>query len=118
MSDLLMLLEELHWLSSKWYMLGIQLRLSPDALDNIRRQSSDPGDCLRETLIVWLKTTPNPTWKMVIDALRRRSLGEHRLAFSLEAKYGSTAGIILHLPVMPQEKEYILCQHSGILNGL
>ena len=93
MSDLRVLLEELHWLQSKWFDLGIHLQLSSHALENIKCHFWNPGDCLRETLIIWLKTTPNPTWKMVIDALRRRSLGEHRLAFALEAKYGSTAGI-------------------------
>ena len=74
--------------SSKWYDLGLELGISPDHLDAIRKGNDDPQDCLREVLKRWLADVePAPTWRTVIIALRNPAVGHHSLAEELEQKY-------------------------------
>lgn len=76
---------------AKWYDIGMQLRVSVDTLDAIKKQYlNDSSDCLRETLKTWLKSYPLPTtWSTIVDALRSSIVGEGRLADSLKHKYCS-----------------------------
>ena len=84
-------MEELNDTRVKWYDIGLQLRMSVGTLDAIKEQYDDPSDCLREALKTWLKTCPSPpTWKNIVDTLRRITVGEVRLAADLEQKYCST----------------------------
>lgn len=84
-------MEELNDTRVKWYDIGLQLRMSVGILDAIKEQYDDPSHCLRETLKTWLKTCPSPpTWKNIVDTLRRSTVGEVRLAADLEQKYCST----------------------------
>ena len=87
-ADLGELQNELHDISSKWYNLGVQLRIDIGQLDNIRKDNLD--ECLREMLKIWLKQVdPHPTRNALIDALKRRVINEHQLASQLEKKYTS-----------------------------
>ena len=70
---------------TKWYTLGVLLKVSTGKLDRIVISFSDPRDQLREMLKTWLTTADNPSWKTVTDALR--SVGASQLADDLEAKY-------------------------------
>jgi len=88
--DLGDLQNELHGTSSKWYNLGVQLRIKLGDLDNIRREGLTPVDCLREMLKIWLKQVdPYPTRNTLITALKRPVINEHQLASQLEKKYTS-----------------------------
>ena len=87
MDDLGLLLEELMCVRDQWYRLGLQLKVSPETLDAIRTQFTDPRDQLLEVLKTWLKISDNPSWKTITNALRRRSVGRPSLADDLEAKY-------------------------------
>ena len=73
--------------SAQWYNLGLQLKVRTGTLDSIRTQFPDPKDQLREMLKVWLNTSDNPTWKILTDSLRSRSVGASQLAGDLETKY-------------------------------
>ena len=84
-TDLPVLMRELHNVRAMWYNIGVQLRVSVGTLNAIKKQYSDPIDCLRETLIEWLKSFPPSKWGDVVDALRL--LGDTRLAEDLEHKY-------------------------------
>ena len=87
-NDLLVLREELNTVRAKWYDVGMQLRLSVGTLDAIKAQYlNDPSDCLRETLKVWLKTYPSPSWTNIVDALGSKTLGETGLAVELKHRY-------------------------------
>lgn len=68
--------------AAQWNSLGIQLGLSPDELDIIRADSDGVEECLRKMLRKWYDKTLNPTWQVVVIALR--VLGEMRLAEELE----------------------------------
>ena len=76
---------------SKWYNIGIQLKISVGKLDTIRGTSSDDKECLREMLKAWLKRgNPLSTWSDLVDSLRTRTVGECRLAGKLEKRRCST----------------------------
>ena len=88
--DLRVLMKELNNVRAKWYNIGVQLGVSVGALDAIEKQYSDPTDCLRRTLTIWLKSS-TPMWSNIVDALS--VVGEVRLATDLQHKYCSTQDI-------------------------
>ena len=57
LDDLGLLLEELLDVQTKWYSLGALLKMGVSILDWIRRNFSDPRDCLLEMLKTWLTTS-------------------------------------------------------------
>ena len=81
--DLRTVIKELNNVCAKWYNIGVQLGVSVGTLDAIEKQYSDPSDCLRKTLMTWLKSS-TPTWTNIVDALN--IVGEARLAADLEQK--------------------------------
>ena len=88
LNDLAEVVNEVFDARAKWYDIGLNLKVPVSTLETIRAQYRDnPQDCLREMLMVWLKMDPQPTWKALVDALRRRMVGEARLADVLEAKW-------------------------------
>jgi len=80
--------EELIGISHKWYDIGLQLNLPVGTLDRIREQYSDPQTRLREILKNWLvSVNPYPTWRALVEVLKRRAVEEHSLADELKAKH-------------------------------
>ena len=83
--------EELYVARTKWYKVGLRLKVPVDTLDCIKKESNDAGDQLCEAIKNWLKRVGvKPTWRALVDALRSQSVGESQLADHLEAKYCST----------------------------
>lgn len=80
------ILEELYDVNSKWYNVGLRLKLKASALDKIKSYSSDSVECLREMLKEWLISCEDCTWQVLIGSLRSRSVGEYALAKRLEEK--------------------------------
>ena len=75
---------------TKWYNIGLQLKLPAYALDAIERSRGDDGDHLRDTLKKWLeRDAPTPTIKALVDALKSSPVGESRLACDVEDKLHS-----------------------------
>ena len=88
LDDLNTVLEELYEARTKWYFVGLKLKVPVDTLDSIKTQSDDPNECLLQALKHWLKMVdPKPTWQALVDALRGRLVEEHQLANSIEEKY-------------------------------
>ena len=83
--------EELYEARTKWYDVGLALKVPVTTLDSIEGQFDNHGDKLREALKVWLKTATEPTWQDVVDVLKRRVVGEPKLASDIEAKHCTTA---------------------------
>ena len=93
MSDLSCVREELLDVSTKWFDIGLKLKLSVGALERVRDQYPDPSTSLREMLLHWLKTVdPPPTWEGLACSLESRTVGEPRLAEQLRTKYCKTEG--------------------------
>ena len=74
---------------AKWYEIGLQLKVKSNDLDAIRLESTNH---LLDMLKRWLRF-PNTTWLDVVEALRRPSVNELRLAerISVEHCYESPA---------------------------
>ena len=90
-NELPVIIEELNKACVKWYDIGMMLRVKFNRLDAIKEQYSNPSDCLRETLKIWLKIyPPHPMWSNIVDALRSDTMSETKLAADLEQKYCST----------------------------
>ena len=65
---------------SKWYSIGIELEVAIEELDTIKKRYDDPGECLTDMLIVWLKSiSPLPTWEALGDALKSGPINEKEL---------------------------------------
>lgn len=87
-NDLITVLEELHKACTKWYYIGLTLKVPASTLDGIEAQSNDPKKCLLRAVQHWLRTVdPKPTWQALADALGSCLVEEHHLASSIEEKY-------------------------------
>ena len=76
---------------AKWRAVGIQLRLSSAALDNIQSQAAGRPDSnmqsFEQVFEQWQRQGPSPyTWRTIIDALTAPAVGEVALANDLEMK--------------------------------
>ena len=99
--DLKFLHCELHPVSDKWFSLGVQLQVPIETLRCIRIDINTAAERLLEMLTVWLKcTNPPPTWRVLIEALESRPVGEGHLAKQLRDKYGprTVEGVTHHYP--------------------
>ena len=86
--DLATVLKELYEARTKWYYIGLELKVPWVTLDSIKAQSDDEQERLLEALKHWLKTVdPKPTWQVLVDALRSCVVEENQLANSLEEKH-------------------------------
>jgi len=90
-ADLATLLNALFQCHTKWYNLGIQLRVDMSMLDSIKVQYDDSRDQLREVIKGWLTTSDNPTWEVIVKALRSPVIGEDQLAMQLQQMYHSSS---------------------------
>lgn len=100
--------EEIHECRSKWYDIGLKLRVPVGTLDSIEKHGND-STCLREVLKHWLKNVTRPaTWGALVNALDSQTVGEHKLASRLRLKYCQPK----QSDMMSAAKEH---DHPGIL---
>ena len=105
--------EELFKARTKWYDIGLALKVPVNTLDSIKLdvQFGTHSDKLRETLKVWLKTATEPSWQDVVGVLKSPVVGEPKLASDSEAKYcitaetGQASGL-----TMPEEQQATIDQ--------
>ena len=72
-------------IGSKWYQLGIQLKLDPKKLrDDIQKLPEDSTYKTSRMFELWLDTNPNATRRQVIDALRKEVIKEITIAHKYE----------------------------------
>ena len=88
--DLATVFSELHPCRAKWHHLGIQLRVDVGSLDQFMVQYADPSDKLMEVINTWLTTSDNPSWEVIVEALKSPVIGEGHLAVELQQKYCSS----------------------------
>ena len=75
---------------TKWYNIGLRLRVPVATLDSIKGEYSDNRDQLRETLKAWLQTSEGGTWTVLVRALETQIVGEPKLAVTLREEHCST----------------------------
>ena len=88
-SDLGAVRNAIHDARSKWYDIGLELKVPVPTLNSIESKQADDNICLREVVAAWLKAGDHPTWQSLVDALKAKVIGEQKLAAELEAKYCS-----------------------------
>ena len=76
-TDLAEVLREVYDARTKWYNIGLELKINPADLDAIRFQYRDnPDECFRELLSRWLRQgDPKPTWVVLANALESPTVG-------------------------------------------
>lgn len=83
------LVEELHEVKTKWFNIGIQLKVPVYKLKEIETNTNNNVErAFCEMIVEWLKSkTREPTWADIVKALRSRSVDEQRLAENLERRF-------------------------------
>ena len=77
-------------LAGEWFNLGVALGLSYDTLREIEMNyPRDSFRCSAETVIIWLRKSPNPSWKRLVSALRSPSVGRVDIATMIAAEHPS-----------------------------
>ncbi|CAI8045240.1 hypothetical protein GBAR_LOCUS25044, partial [Geodia barretti] len=64
------LVVELKDLAAQWYIMGLQLGLSPATLDEIGGGRDDASNCLRNVLQEWLESSTPCTKAKIVEAIR------------------------------------------------
>lgn len=79
---------------SKWYDIGLELKLKADDLEVIKQTCSDSVEkCLTEMILKWLRTIePHPpSWTTLCDALRKPAVDRCDIAKSIQKLSSRTA---------------------------
>ena len=71
---------------TKWDSVGCELGLEEDVISQIREDDGKLQARFRRVFQEWSKREQNRTWRMVINALNAKQVGERRLALDLECK--------------------------------
>ena len=72
--------------TTRWYELGLELRVDDFTLDTIDVNfRGDNSTGLRHMFREWLRVCEEPTWEAVVRALK--AIGEHNLASQLESQF-------------------------------
>ena len=78
-------------IGSKWYQLGILLKLDPKKLrDDIQKLPEDSTYKTSRMFELWLDTKPNATRRQVVDALRKEVIEEITVAHEYEKTLGKS----------------------------
>ena len=71
-------------IDTRWYQLGIQLKLDVTQLDVIDKENSDVTQKTAKMFQLWLSTNPLATRRYVLEVLRKRVIGEKNVANEYE----------------------------------
>ena len=71
-------------MTTKWQVLGIQLGLNNDRLEEIKSEYSTTGDCRLKMFSLWLSSTHEPTRQKLLHALKTNSVDEILMAQQYE----------------------------------
>lgn len=79
------LMNEVGARSTKWDFIGYELGLDEAVISHIRADVHET-QARFQRMFQESKKKPNITWRMVINALNAKQVGEHKLAYDLECK--------------------------------
>ena len=78
--------EELHGTEEKWKSIGIHLKLPISCLEEIGKEhKGNTQECSLQMQIAWLRSK-TATWKSLVGALRKSSVGYDEKARDIEKK--------------------------------
>ena len=73
-------------ISTKWYHMGVQLKLNNRRLKEIDKLPVDVMDKMTKMYELWLATNPQASRRQILDVLRRKAIEEITLAHQYETK--------------------------------
>lgn len=83
-------MEELVDGHSKWFFIGLALKLSSQKLEIIKSENNDYGpQCMYEMVKAWLNGVDDcsgPTWSNLVTALRRKTVALASIAEGIEER--------------------------------
>ena len=83
--DAVKILEELLEAQNQSFVLGLRLNLRVHEVEAIHLKYLDPRDRLLHVIIAFLnQVEPRPTWRVIVDALKTRTVNLPRLAAAVE----------------------------------
>ena len=102
-TDLAKVLRAVYDARTKWYNIGLELKIMPSDLDVIRFEYHDnPSECFRELLSRWLRRgDPKPTWVVLAYALESPTVGFRTLSEEMKQKNMSTVESIESKGIVP-----------------
>lgn len=77
---------------TKWYELGIQLKLDPNRLDEIDRSRLNISRKVSDIFHLWLNSKPRATRRELVAALKKRSVNSITLADEYEKLFSKLQG--------------------------
>ena len=93
-------------IGSKWYQLGVQLKLNAKKLEDIHKLPDDSTYKTTKMFELWLDTNPNATRRQVVDALRKGVIEEITVAHEYEQTLRNSSSLptskyknLLHLVI-------------------
>ena len=87
--DAIEILEEILPAQNKSYNLGLKLKIPPHVVKAIHAKHQSTEDHLREVIETFLNGVGSePTWRVIINALRSPSVNLQQLADTIENKHG------------------------------
>ena len=85
--DSLLILHEIIEVKARSDIFGRLLQLGRLRVNLIHREFSDPQDRLLQVIDEFIRQADEPTWRVIINALRRPLLNHNKLALEIERKY-------------------------------
>ena len=71
-------------IGSKWYQLGVQLKLNTKKLEDIHKLPDDSTYKTTKMFELWLDTKPDATRRQVVDALKKKIIEENTIVHDYE----------------------------------
>ena len=71
---------------SKWENIAIELDITKDSIDAIKKDNPDVDACQREVISKYLRTK-SPSWQTIAAALKAESVGYDEIASNVERTY-------------------------------
>ena len=111
-ADVPEIVEQMFEVRNKSERLGRALELPKDIVESITRgRDTDTGNQLFQIIDEFVRqVAPRPTWSVIVEALRKPTVWNHRLAREIEKKYcpgkncPSLPSILLHAICLDQEQ--------------
>ena len=89
--DVTEITEKLLKVQTKSKVLGQLLKLPPGSVEAIIQQYRNPQDQLLHVIEEFVKQVePRPTWRVILEALRKKLIGDHRLAQDIKDSISSS----------------------------
>ena len=87
-NDAVQLLEELLPAQNKSYQLGLKLKLQPHQVENIHSTYANAEERLLRIIMLFLnQVDPQPTWRVIVDALKSPAINLPQFARAVETAH-------------------------------